>query len=82
MSGSRRWAAGVAVAVEIMWWLSLAAALAVAVVLALVAVHRARGSALTLDFYFHLPRSAYQISAGQLSQSAARVGVMYWSLAG
>lgn len=75
MTRSSRWAAAVAVAVDVVWCLSLAAVVLAAVLVVVVAVHAAPGGVLKLDFYFHLPSSAYRISSGQLSDSAAQVGV-------
>lgn len=75
MTRSSRWAAAVAVAVDVVWCLSLAAVVLAAVLVVVVAVHAAPGGLLKLDFYFHLPSSAYRISSGQLSDSAAQVGV-------
>lgn len=75
MTRSSRWAAAVAVAVDVLWCLSLAAVVLAAVLVVVVAVHAAPGGVLKLDFYFHLPSSAYRISSGQLSDSAAQVGV-------
>lgn len=75
MTRSSRWAAAVAVAVDVLWCLSLAAVVLAAVLVVVVAVHAAPGGLLKLDFYFHLPSSAYRISSGQLSDSAAQVGV-------
>lgn len=75
MRRSRSWAHGLGVAVDAVWWLSVAVVVVVAALLALVAVHAARGGVLTLDFYFRLPTSAYHLSSARLALSAAQVGV-------
>ncbi len=75
MSRSERWTRRLHVAVDVAWWLSIAVAIVVAALLVVVALHAARGGALTLDFYFQLPATAYHISSGRLGESAARVGV-------
>lgn len=75
MSRSSRWAAAVAVAVDLVWWLSLAGVAIAGVLLTVVAVHATRGGTLRLDFYFDLPPSAYRISSGQLGGAPAEVRV-------
>ncbi len=81
MSRSKRWARALAVAVGVVWWLSISVAIAVAALLVVIALHAMRGSALTLDFYFQLPPTAYHISSGRLGGSAAPLGVSAGQLA-
>ncbi|MBV8989477.1 MAG: DUF2975 domain-containing protein [Solirubrobacterales bacterium] len=64
-----------ALAIGVLWWLSIAATIAAAAVLVVLATHRASGGALKLDFYFQLPPSAYHISSSQLGASAAKAGL-------
>lgn len=75
MAQSRGWTRGLSLAIDAIWWLSIAATVAAATLLVVVAVHRATGGALKLDFYFQLPPSAYHIFASQLGREAAKVGV-------
>jgi hypothetical protein len=75
VSRSRRWATSLAVAVDVVWWLSLAAVGLVAGLLIGVAAHLVRGGALKLEFYFQLPSSAYQVSSDQLGGFPGHVGV-------
>ncbi|MGI8712784.1 MAG: DUF2975 domain-containing protein [Solirubrobacteraceae bacterium] len=60
---------------SVVWWLSVAATVIVAVLLIVLAAHAASGGAVSLDFYFRLPTSAYHISSSQLSRSAAHVAL-------
>lgn len=73
MARSWRWARALRLAVDCIWWLSVAAVAAATVLLALVATHAVGGAALTLDAYFRLPAHAYHVSAGQLSGSPAKL---------
>ncbi len=75
MARSRDWTRALALAVSVVWWLSIAAALIAAALLVAVAAHAAGGSALGVDFYFQLPASAYHVSSGRLSGSAAQIAV-------
>ncbi|MGI8571897.1 MAG: DUF2975 domain-containing protein [Solirubrobacteraceae bacterium] len=81
MLASRRWAEGLVVAVDVLWWLSVAAVVIGAALLVVVATHATGGGALTLPFYFKLPSSAYHISSAQLGGAAAKVGVSNGQLA-
>ncbi len=75
MVRSRGWEGGLSLAVDIVWWLSVAAAGVGAALLVVVGTHVAGGGALKLDFYFQLPASAYRISSARLGASAATVGI-------
>lgn len=75
MSRSRRWAVWLAVAVEVVWWLSLGAVGLAAGLLIVIGAHLLRGGALKVAFYFQLPSSAYHISSNQLGGSAGHVAV-------
>lgn len=69
------WTRALAVAVAVVWWLSIAAVVIAAALLAAVAGHVVGGGALGLDFYFQLPVSAYHVSSSRLGGSAAHIGV-------
>jgi hypothetical protein len=75
MARSTVWARVALGAVDVVWWVTLAAVLAVAAVMVLIAAHALGGRALTLDSYFQLPSAAYRISAHQLAGSSARLGL-------
>jgi Protein of unknown function (DUF2975) len=81
VSRSTRWAASLAVAVDVVWWLSLAVAGLAGALLIVVAAHVVRGGALKLDVYFQLPSSAYHISSDQLAGSAGHFAVTDGQLA-
>ncbi len=80
MTRSMRWAQAAMVALEIIWWLSLAAVVTGAGLLVLVATRATGGGSLTLEAFFVLPSSAYRISGHGLSSSAATFGLSSGSL--
>lgn len=69
-----------AIAIGVIWWVSLAVVVVVSGLLILVAAHAVRGGALKLDSFFELPSTAYRISAHKLSGSAATLGLSASSL--
>ncbi len=75
MAQSAGWAKGLAFAINVVWWLSIAATVAAATLLVVVATHGTSGAALKLDFYFQLPAAAYHISSDELGRSAAKLGI-------
>lgn len=62
-------------AVEIVWWLSVAVVAVAAVLLVFVATHRVGGGAVKLALYFQLPARAYHVGAGQLAGEPGRIGL-------
>lgn len=75
MARSYDWTRALTGVVEVVWWSSIVAVVIAAALLIAVAGHLVSGGALKLDFYFQLPASAYRVSSGQLSRSAAQIGL-------
>lgn len=75
MARPRDWIRALALAVAVVWWLSIAAVVIAAALLIAVAAHAVGGGALGLDFYFQLPASAYHVSSSRLGGSAAQIAV-------
>lgn len=75
MVRSRSWAGAAAVALSVVWWVSLAAVVVGGGLLVLVGTHAVGGGAVKLDSFFELPSGAYRISGHELSSSPATLGL-------
>ncbi len=80
MMRSKNQTRAAAIAIGVIWWVSLAVVVVVGGLLILVAAHAVRGGALKLDSFFELPSTAYRISAHKLSGSTATLGLSASSL--
>ncbi len=72
-AGERRSLSALRLAVDVVWWLSIAAVVLAGALVVLLATHATRSGALSVESYFQLPLSSYRLSSGGLGASTAEL---------